>query len=246
MRSTTTKMAKSVVGTTLFISLTAGAVLFWTEQEPATPQTAAGSEAGYPIAREAGAKRPNASEEQRRSANSGDAGRQFTDLDERITALSAELARLKPAQGSQAQAEQEQEAQELSPEEQEAQAEAAIEAQELSVEEAIETEEVDPDWSPIAEMAWGELFQKEDIKDELKDLQLVNVECRTNLCRVELSPSDPTRGGAHFEQNFRKLLLFAPWDGPGFGKVDYPDGETPQAVFYIAREGQTLPEPLQL
>lgn len=237
MRSTTTKMAKPVVGTTLFISLTAGAVLFWIEQEPTTPQTAAGSETGYSIAREAGAKRPNASEEQRRSPNSGDSGRQFAELNQRITALSGEIARLKPAQGSQAEAEQIQVSPELSPEEQEAQAEAAIEAQEISVEQAIETEEVDPDWSPIAEMAWGEVFQKEDIKDELKDLQLVNVECRTNLCRVELSPSDPTRGGVHFEQNFRKLLLFAPWNGAGFGKVDYPDGETPQAMFYIAREG---------
>lgn len=240
MISTTTKMAKAVVGTTLFISLAAGAVLFWTEQEPATPQTAVGSEAGYPIAREAGAKRPSASEEQRRSANSAGAGRQFAELNQRITALSGEIARLKPAQGSQAEVEQIQ----VSPEEQQAQAEAAIEAQEFSVEQAIETEEVDPDWSPIAEMAWGEVFQKEGIKDELKDLQLVNVECRTNLCRVELSPSDPTRGRAHFEQNFHKLLLFAPWNGAGFGKVDYPDGETPQAVFYLAREGQVLPEPL--
>jgi hypothetical protein len=70
---------------------------------------------------------------------------------------------------------------------------------------------------------------------------LGHIECRTTLCRVELTPTDPGQGAAAFEQGFRKLMLFAPWHAPGFGKIEHPDGRAPVAVLYLAREGHALP-----
>ena len=106
------------------------------------------------------------------------------------------------------------------------------------------TEQMDPEWSQGAVTSWTEVFHKEDLKEELKEIQLGNIECRTTLCRVELTPTDPAQGTAAFEQGFRKLMLFTPWQAPGFGKIENPDGQAPVAVFYMAREGPPCPSHL--
>jgi hypothetical protein len=116
-----------------------------------------------------------------------------------------------------------------------------IEEQERMVKQALETEKEDPEWSQRAETSWTQLFQQENIKEELKGIQLRNIECRTTLCLVELTPADPGQGAAVFEENVGKLLLFAPWRGSGFVKIENPDGQAAVAVIYMSREGHTLP-----
>ena len=116
-----------------------------------------------------------------------------------------------------------------------------IEAQEMMVKQAFETEKEDPEWSQRAETSWIQIFRQEVVKEELKGIQLHNIECRTTLCRVELTPTDPAQGTATFEEDVGKLLLFAPWQGLGFGKTKNPGGRAPVAMIYMAREGYALP-----
>jgi hypothetical protein len=136
----------------------------------------------------------------------------------------------------------------LFPDGQDTQARAAVDtqeqeigAQEKRVKEVFETEKEDPEWSQRAVSLWTQVFEKEDIKEELKGIQLRNVECRTTLCRVELTPSDPAQGAVVFEQDVSTFMHFMPWQGSGFGKIENPDGQAPVAVLYMAREGHTLP-----
>lgn len=139
----------------------------------------------------------------------------------------------------------------LSPDGQERQAWAAaetqvvleqeIEAQEMRVKQVFETEEEDSGWSQRAETSWTQVFHQEVANQEIKGIQLRNIECRTTLCRVEVAPTDPARGAAAFEEDVSKLLLFTPWQGSGFGKIENPDGQAPVAMIYMAREGHTLP-----
>jgi hypothetical protein len=35
-----------------------------------------------------------------------------------------------------------------------------------------------------------------------------------------------------------------PWQGQGFGRVYNPFGPSPTAVFFLAREGASLPQPI--
>jgi hypothetical protein len=116
-----------------------------------------------------------------------------------------------------------------------------IEEQEKRVRQAFEMEKGDPEWSQRAESSWTQVFQQELIKEELKGIQVRSIECRTTLCRVELTTTDHVHGGAVFEADVGKLLLFAPWQGSGFGRIVNPDGQAPVALIYMAREGYTLP-----
>jgi hypothetical protein len=116
-----------------------------------------------------------------------------------------------------------------------------IEEQETRLEQAFETEKEDQEWSQRAETSWTQVFQQELVKEEIKGIRLRNIECRTTLCRVELRPTDPAQGAPAFEQDVGELLLFAPWQGSGFGKIENPDGQAPVAMIYMAREGHTLP-----
>ncbi|MBS1212090.1 MAG: hypothetical protein H6R26_706 [Proteobacteria bacterium] len=95
--------------------------------------------------------------------------------------------------------------------------------------------------SQEAAASWTEVFQREGIKDELKGIQLGTIDCRTSLCRVEVTPSDAGQGTEAFAQKLQKLPLFAPWQAPGFGKIENPDEGAPVGVFYLAREGHALP-----
>jgi len=126
--------------------------------------------------------------------------------------------------------------------EQEAQKlEEKTEAQEMRINQAFEMEKEDPEWSQRAVTSWTQVFQKEGIKEELKGIQLRNIECRTTLCRMELTPTDPAQGTAAFEEDVSKTILFSPWSGSGSGKIENPDGQAPVAIIYMAREGHTLP-----
>jgi hypothetical protein len=140
----------------------------------------------------------------------------------------------------------------LSPDRQETQAWAAagtqevmleeeIEAQEMRVKQAFEAEKKDPEWSQRAETSWSQVFQQEVVKEELKEIRLHNIECRTTACRVEVTPTGPAQGAAAFEEDVGKLVLFAPWQGSGLGRIKNPDGQAPVAMIYMAREGRTLP-----
>jgi hypothetical protein len=40
------------------------------------------------------------------------------------------------------------------------------------------------------------------------------------------------------------MLLHMPWQGQGFGRVYKPSGSSPMAVFFLAREGASLPQPI--
>ena len=58
------------------------------------------------------------------------------------------------------------------------------------------------------------------------------------MCRMEFS----LNGSESPEESFRKLADFAPWQGEGFIRIqDGNDGESAQAVVYLARAGYSLP-----
>jgi hypothetical protein len=117
----------------------------------------------------------------------------------------------------------------------------ALEAQERRVKQAFETEKEDREWSQRAVTLWTQLFQKEGPEEKLEGIRLRNIECRTTLCRVEITSTDPAQDAAVFEQNVDRVMYFLPWQGSGFGKIETPDGQAPLAVIYMAREGHTVP-----
>jgi hypothetical protein len=248
MKYPLTSFAKPVVAMALLISFVAAGVALWTKQDPGAPNTITRAYTGSPEISELRVDLPHAGNELRKP---DDKDPRLTALDTKMVALQNELARLKRsqtatlkelrasvrAQGSPAEADQGQ----ASPDAQETQAWAVVEAQEMRIEQAIETEEEDPEWAQGAVTSWTQVFQKEGIKEELKGVQLGYIECRTTLCRMELTPTDLAQGAAAFEQGFRMFMLFAPWQGPVFGKIENLDGQASVAVLYMAREGHALP-----
>jgi hypothetical protein len=60
---------------------------------------------------------------------------------------------------------------------------------------------------------------------------------------MEIAPSD-SEGTSDFDLSFRRMLLHMPWQGQGFSRVCNPLGPSPTAVFFLAREGATLPRPI--
>ena len=59
---------------------------------------------------------------------------------------------------------------------------------------------------------------------------------------MEIAASD-SEGTDDFDLSFRRMLLHMPWQGQGFGRVYNPFGPSPTAVFFLAREGASLPQP---
>lgn len=248
MISATTRITKPLLAMTLLAAATGGAVMLWSKLNPAPVDAPAGSDARAVATLETDpANEASATPEDRwPQARHGHSDRRLTELNNQMAALKNEFAQFKHAQNhkiTQLQGSVQAptaEAEPPSPEDlerQEEQASAEIQAQENELQQTLVTEQVDPEWSQGAVTSWTEIFQKE----ELKDTHLGNIECRTTLCRV--TPTDPAQGAVAFEQGFRKLMLFAPWQGQGFGKIENPDGQAPMAVFYVAREGHALPEP---
>ena len=120
---------------------------------------------------------------------------------------------------------------ELTPEEEIARTEAHVKAQIDSIEGTMLAEEADPKWASSAQIALDGAFQSE----EVEGLKLINAECRTTLCRLELSLDGSTLA----EENFRRLVYFSPWQGESFFQINHESGE---ASVYLAREGYSLPQ----
>jgi hypothetical protein len=170
-----------------------------------------------------------------------DMDRSLADVNAKMAALTAQLESLKKqASGTDATAlsgspdgsfaEKVQQANE--------QAEAQADAQQALVEQAIVSEKLDPSWAPRAEASLHSLFED----SEIHSLKLLSAQCRATICRMEIAPSD-SEGTDDFDLSFRRMLLHMPWQGQGFGRVYNPFGPSPTAVFFLAREGASLPQP---
>jgi hypothetical protein len=118
-----------------------------------------------------------------------------------------------------------------SPEEEIAHADAELQAQIETLEAVLYEEKPDPAWTKNAEQALHAMWQGQ----ENFGLFLVHAECRTSLCRLELE-LDGTRSS---EESFHTLIHHMPWSGQRF--VQITEGEAPQVVMYLAREGYELP-----
>jgi len=92
------------------------------------------------------------------------------------------------------------------------------------------SEKPDPAWASSAQLALQTTLQKEAIPG----VQMVEAECRTTLCRMELSLD-----GSIPQDNFRNLVDLAPWSGQSLIQIDT---ETGLAVMYLAREEHSLPQ----
>jgi hypothetical protein len=166
--------------------------------------------------------------------------RSLADVNAKMAALTAQLESLKKqAEGTDAApsvspdgsfVEQVQQANE--------QAEAQEDAQQTLVEQAIVSEKLDPSWAPRAEASLRGLFEQ----SEIHSLKLLSAQCRATICRMEIAASD-SEGTGDFDLSFRRMLLHMPWQGQGFGRVYNPFGPSPTAVFFLAREGASLPQP---
>jgi hypothetical protein len=115
----------------------------------------------------------------------------------------------------------------------------SADAQQALIEQAIVSEKLDPSWALRAEASIHSLFEE----SEIHSLKLLSARCRATICRMEIAPSD-SEGTSDFDLSFRRMLLHMPWQGQGFGRVYNPSGPSPTAVFFLAREGATLQQPI--
>jgi hypothetical protein len=92
-------------------------------------------------------------------------------------------------------------------------------------------EAADPGWASAVQVALQEALDRE----AMTGLRLVEADCRTSLCRLELALDGAMPPGEAFEP----LIHSAPWDGPWFAHIDEASGV---AVVYLSREGDTLPQ----
>lgn len=96
--------------------------------------------------------------------------------------------------------------------------------------ETIQSEPVDVEWSDSATKALYNSVQK----NATGSVEIINVDCRSTLCRVEFFLNTPFK-----EEGFKELeKISPPWNGEGFFEFDENSG---LAVMYIAREGHSLP-----
>jgi hypothetical protein len=95
----------------------------------------------------------------------------------------------------------------------------------------------DVEWSGHAERQVHELFRPLTNKDT----SLISVRCRTTLCRVEFLYA--TAAEFHnFMETLRTGVVTRGWKGPGLGGiVPTNEGGKVKSVFYLAKEGTTLP-----
>lgn len=172
------------------------------------------------------------------ASNSADAeaNQRLVDLNAKMAVMASEIATLQeqrasgPSSGEGAAA--------LTAEEAQQQGDAQADSQAAIVEQAVAGENTDPNWAPAAEHAIRRMFQD----TQIDSLQLVGTQCRRTLCRIDIA-SNGSMAEGDFDQSFRKLLVHMPWQGQGFGRVYNPFGPSPTAVFFLAREGNALPQP---
>ena len=122
------------------------------------------------------------------------------------------------------------------PELEDQQASVRMMAQSDLLEDVIAGEEIDPEWSIWAEESMLKTFEG----DQARGLFVVDLDCRTSLCRMELTLD----GSASPEESFRNLSLLAPWEGQGFVRISgiEDEGGQPNAIVYLTREGYVLPQ----
>jgi hypothetical protein len=159
-------------------------------------------------------------------------------LNAQMAALATQIASLK-RQAASATGSQDPTAPTLTREEEQQRGDAQADAQEKLVEQTIVSERLDPTWAPAAESAIRKMFDD----SQIESLKLVGTQCRATLCRIDLASNGPAGEGGDFDQSFRKLLVRMPWQAQGFGRVYDPFGPSPTAVFFLAREGSSLPQP---
>jgi hypothetical protein len=120
----------------------------------------------------------------------------------------------------------------LTPEEEEQQIADQTQAQIELMEATVLREAIDPEWAPSAQKVLKETFQQE----ALSGMYLVDADCRTSLCRMEVV-FDETLAP---EDGFRMLTDNSPWQGQGFVRIG--TDEDPSIMVYLAREGHSLPQ----
>jgi hypothetical protein len=165
--------------------------------------------------------------------------RALADMNDKLAVIRVQMAQLQHAPAAPPAPEHDAVTDPRVRQEAEQQAETQLRAQEAMIEETIRREPADPAWAPAAQAAFATLFQSK----EVKALKLVDLQCRTTLCRIEVAADEAGAEGTSFDQSLRKLVLHAPWQGEGFGHVAPPDSLSPTAVFFLAREGRALPQP---
>jgi hypothetical protein len=116
-------------------------------------------------------------------------------------------------------------------EEAHAHAEAQIQAQTEVFEGIMLMEKTDPEWARAAQQTLHEAFHSE----AMVGLHLVQVDCRTSLCRLDLSLD----GSMTPEEAFHRLMHSDFWQGQSFVRID---GEPAEVVVYLSREGYALPQ----
>jgi hypothetical protein len=108
---------------------------------------------------------------------------------------------------------------------------AHTQAQVEFLDQSLDAEETDPAWAEAAQHALDEAFRHE----QMRGLTLVEHECRTTMCRLELHLD----GSMSPAQTFHHLAQYAQWRGAGFVRID----NAGSAVVYLVREGHTFPQP---
>jgi hypothetical protein len=104
-----------------------------------------------------------------------------------------------------------------------------------AIEDTFSSEEVDSAWAPAAELALREVMQHANVAA----FALVQAECRTTLCRLDLAGHAAPEGDAAVVEGFREVVGLLPWAGQSFGQIDM--GEAPTAVLYLTRDGHVFP-----
>lgn len=160
-------------------------------------------------------------------------------LNAQIAAMAAQIASLKQQQASASSPDSNATSPALTAEEAQQRGDEQADAQAALIEQAVVAERADPNWAPAAETSIRRMFQD----SEIESLKLMNAQCRATLCRIDIASNGSSPGAEDFDQSFRRLLVHMPWQAQGFGRVYNPFGPAPTAVFFLAREGNALPQP---
>ena len=113
------------------------------------------------------------------------------------------------------------------------QADSGARAYRSLIDRTIEMERVDRDWAPRAAIALQAAFSSA----AMSGYEVIETDCRTTLCRVDLwVDSDRLAVG----DGYQRLVRVAPWSGHSFFLISK---DPRYAVFYLSREGDTLPLP---
>jgi uncharacterized protein YukE len=92
----------------------------------------------------------------------------------------------------------------------------------------FESEAVDPSWAQWAIAEIGNSIETHNLAGST----LVSTDCRSTLCRIEVSFDDQVARDA----SLGSFPLIVPWDSHGFAYIDEQSGGN--AVLFVAREGE--------